>query len=167
MTSKTAEGPRVHNGAYTVEHASAGHFTVKLYTVGGASELTGRRILALLCGPNNERDWRGVAFWDDEQWRARVWGRYSSDDRKQAIDGYTWGEKWTATEKKLAIWLDLVRRAYLFAEDGLKPREDGTSYWIGQGYTLLLEGRCVICNRRLTNPESIRLGIGPECRKTT
>ena len=26
-------------------------------------------------------------------------------------------------------------------------------------------GRCAICNRLLTNPESIEFGIGPECRK--
>jgi len=27
------------------------------------------------------------------------------------------------------------------------------------------EGRCRICNRKLTNPASIRSGIGPECAK--
>ena len=27
------------------------------------------------------------------------------------------------------------------------------------------EGRCCRCNRRLTDPTSIELGIGPECRK--
>ena len=31
------------------------------------------------------------------------------------------------------------------------------------GMELLLEGRCLICNRRLTTPESIRTGIGPVC----
>lgn len=29
----------------------------------------------------------------------------------------------------------------------------------------MLEGRCRICNRELTNPESIESGIGPVCRK--
>lgn len=27
----------------------------------------------------------------------------------------------------------------------------------------LFEGKCVVCNRRLTHPESIRTGIGPVC----
>jgi hypothetical protein len=27
------------------------------------------------------------------------------------------------------------------------------------------EGRCCRCNRKLTDPESVALGIGPECRK--
>ena len=29
----------------------------------------------------------------------------------------------------------------------------------------MFEGRCRKCNRRLTNPESIESGLGPECRK--
>jgi hypothetical protein len=29
----------------------------------------------------------------------------------------------------------------------------------------MFEGKCRKCNRRLTNPESIESGIGPECRK--
>ena len=29
----------------------------------------------------------------------------------------------------------------------------------------LFEGRCRRCNRKLTNPESIESGIGPECRR--
>lgn len=30
-------------------------------------------------------------------------------------------------------------------------------------YDHLLEGRCLRCNRKLTHPDSITLGIGPEC----
>ena len=33
------------------------------------------------------------------------------------------------------------------------------------GFDVHHEGRCGKCNRRLTTPESIKLGIGPECRK--
>ena len=33
------------------------------------------------------------------------------------------------------------------------------------GFDVHHEGRCGKCNRRLTTPESCRLGIGPECRK--
>jgi len=35
---------------------------------------------------------------------------------------------------------------------------------IPSGYGIQHEGRCCKCGRRLTNPESIELGIGPECR---
>lgn len=37
--------------------------------------------------------------------------------------------------------------------------------WQERGFSYLLEGRCRRCNRRLTNPESISTGIGPECSK--
>lgn len=33
------------------------------------------------------------------------------------------------------------------------------------GLELLVEKRCIRCNRRLTTPESIKAGIGPECIK--
>ena len=32
------------------------------------------------------------------------------------------------------------------------------------GYNISIEKRCLVCNRTLTDPESIRLGIGPVCR---
>lgn len=33
----------------------------------------------------------------------------------------------------------------------------------GHQYAVMLSKRCVRCNRKLTNPESIKAGIGPEC----
>ena len=33
-----------------------------------------------------------------------------------------------------------------------------------RGIEFQVEGRCIKCNRKLTDPESIRLGIGPVCR---
>lgn len=32
------------------------------------------------------------------------------------------------------------------------------------GYSLAISKRCLICNRTLSDPESLRLGIGPVCR---
>ncbi len=34
-----------------------------------------------------------------------------------------------------------------------------------EGYAIQHEGRCCCCGKKLTDPESIRLGIGPECRR--
>jgi len=182
-------GPRLHNGAYTVAHETHGHFTVKLYTAKNG-DLAGKRIVALLQGPNNETDWKGVGFWNEEpRPYVAVWARHCSpkrDRREFPINGYSWGKDWSRVEQKLAIWTDLALRAYHVTENGLEelprlPRGEcgvstpegyfdkdgnriGSSYWLADGYTLLLEGRCVRCNRKLTHPESIRLGIGPECR---
>lgn len=38
---------------------------------------------------------------------------------------------------------------------------------IPKGYKILHEGKCCRCGRTLTDPESIRLGIGSECIKKT
>lgn len=190
MTNEMPQELILHNGAYTVAHPTNGHFTVKVYTA-KRGDLAGRRIVALLQGPNNETDWKGVGFWiEGDHPYVSVWRRFRSpghDAREFPVDGYHWSKKWNRTEQKLAIWSDLALRAYAFTENGLEllptwetggeqkiEHRDhglfvndvrrGTSYWRGEGYELQLEGRCAICNRRLTNPESIRFGIGPECR---
>ena len=36
---------------------------------------------------------------------------------------------------------------------------------IPEGYSIQHDGRCCRCGRRLTTPESIEAGIGPECSK--
>ncbi len=152
LAAMQANAPNVQNGTYTVD-SPRGHFTVKLYTV-QKDNLAGNRILALLVGPDNESDYRGVAFWDDAKKRAHVWKRFGSPDRTEPIDGYHWGDRWSSVEQKLAIWADLALRG---------SEEERHGHWYGNGYRLLMEGRCVVCNRKLTDPESIRLGIGPTC----
>ena len=143
--------PNVHGGTYTVTHPKRGHWTVKCHTV-QSGPLAGKRILSLLVGPDNVNSFAGVAFWDDEQRRAVMWKSNRSTACKHGIiDGYGWGELWNETEKKLAVWADLVLR-----------KERG--YWRSEGCELLLESRCVACNRKLTTPESIKSGIGPQCK---
>lgn len=41
--------------------------------------------------------------------------------------------------------------------------EGEQSRFHAKGARLLFEGRCIVCNRKLTTPESIRSGIGPIC----
>lgn len=139
------------NGTYTVSHPEHGHYTIKLHTVTGDSELAGKRIFSLLVGASNETDYEGVAFWNDDARFASVWKRHRSPTSTMTVDAYNWQSSWSKVEKKLGVLL------------GLALRE--RSYWHEEGYELLLEGRCVRCNRKLTTPESIRTGIGPECAK--
>lgn len=149
-----AAAPNVNNGTYTVSHERLGHFTVKLWTA-LKGNLAGKRMLALLTGPNNERDFTAVAFWDDAQMRVAVWRRYRGPGSHMAIDGFNWQTSgWSAYEQKLAIWCDLATRG---------ADADAHGFWWGEGYRLQLEGRCLRCNRKLTHPESIEAGIGPEC----
>lgn len=150
-----ARAPKVHNGTFTVDGGpKAGHFTVKLWT-GSTGDFAGKRLLSLLTGPNNETDFKAVAFWDDERQSAVVWRRFRGPSSTGYVDGFNWNRLgWSPYEQKLAIWCDLAVR-------GAEPDRHG--YWYTEGYTLLLESRCCVCNRKLTHPESIEAGIGPEC----
>lgn len=193
-TSSKATAPNVQNGTYTVDHPERGHYTLKLHTAqkGG---LAGKRIISLLTGPDNENNYSGVAFWNDENREASVWKRFMGREWVR-LDGKHWAvgsdangfaldaPGMSSTQKKIAIWVDLVNRGYAYTESGIEAlptwetcdehefrkgqlfvngARHGNSFWIGEGYTLLLEGRCLFCNRRLTDPESIRLGSGPKC----
>lgn len=166
-TVAATKAPNVHNGTYTVD-GPKGHFTVKLHTVAEEGAFNGKRILSMLVGPNNETDFKGVAFWDDENQVARVWKRFTDSSSRMRVDAFNWQSVgWSTTQKKLAIWADLIVRGYTFTEEGLSKAErtaaEGCGYWRGEGYTLLLEGRCVVCNHKLTSPASIRAGIGSVC----
>lgn len=171
----------VHNGTYTVAHPAQGHFTLKVYTV-RKGDLEGKRIIALLVGPDNTSDYKGVAFWNDDRQVVNVWRRHRGPDSREPIDGYHWQKKgWSSVEQKLAIWSDLAIRGDGTGEAGSSPTPAEVStndpetverlrgdrprkgFWAGEGYTLLVEGRCVVCNKKLTDPESIRTGIGPVC----
>lgn len=148
--------PNAKNGTYTVSHPQRGHFTVKLWTSQRGS-LVGQRLISLLVGPNNETDFKAVARWHDEAKRVDVWARYRDAASVMSINGYNWQRRgWSFYEQKLAIWADLVIR-------GADEQRHG--YWWGEGYRLMLEGRCCVCNRKLTHPESIESGIGPECAR--
>lgn len=156
--------PVLHNGTYTVsEPGERGHFTVKVHTAqkGG---LAGKRIISLLVGPDNQRSYQGVAFWvederapDGEYWRrAIIWKKFRGHDSRLPLDGFHTQERpgWSIYERKIAVFLDLALR-HLASDRG--------SYYHASGWKIQRSSRCVRCNRELTHPESIALGVGPEC----
>ena len=117
----------------------------KVFTAGGKDRA------AILTGGKTA----DAAFWYDDRQRAATWKKYRSPESQGVLDGFNWRtEGWSRYEQKLAIWCDLAIR-------GATEEEHG--FWFGEGYRLLLEGRCVKCNKKLTKPESIRTGIGPVC----
>lgn len=151
-----AKAPNVHNGTFTVSHPEKGHFTIKVWTA-QKGDLAGKRIVGLLTGPDNERDFTGCAFWNDEKQLAYVYKRLRGQDSPgQPISGYEWREDWSVYEQKVAIWCDLAVRG---------ATEERHGYWWQHGYRLERASRCAICNRTLTHPESIDAGVGPECAK--
>lgn len=140
--------PNIHNGTYTLSHEQSGHFTLKLYTV-LKGDLLGRRVLALLVGPDNRVNYKGIAFWNDAEKVVEVWRRFQSPAHSR-IDGWTWNDQWNTAEKKLAIWSDMALRG-------------DRGFWSDSGYELALAGHCCVCNTKLTHPDSIKNGIGPTC----
>lgn len=125
---------KTHNGCITVENTkTGGHRTFKVSTV-QEGNLKGKRIVALLYGPDNESDYRGFAF-VKEDGSISVWSKY----RSTSVD---------VARSQYEVFAHMLMRPDAFEE-------------LGAVYHF--EGRCRVCNRKLTTPESIQSGIGPVC----
>lgn len=137
------------NGAITVQNIHTGeHRTFKLVTQPEDSEFApGQRVLSLLTGPNNEADYESFAFVDDEKGIA-VWKRFRGQGGQKSA------HEWYA---------DMI--------SGLSGHHKTTCDWsqpsakAPEGYKLLVERHCLRCNRLLTTPDSIAMGMGPTCRE--
>lgn len=136
--SHLQEDGRVKNGTYTlVSEKSGEHRTLKLTTAqrGG---LKGKRIAKLLVGPNNEADYIGFAFAEDDN-TLRVWGAFRG-----------------------TLTADIGNALMAVLTRG-RVQSDGSVRAEGLRAHVLFKSACRVCNRPLTCPESIRTGIGPVC----
>lgn len=127
-----------HDGKVTVLNTVTGnHRTFKISTVHKEGHaLEGKRIVALLAGPNNTLDYEGFAF-VAENGSVRVWSKKRGDIK----DGRYVETEW----EKFA---DLLTRPH---------------YWSERGVEYMASLACRRCGRPLTHPESIASGIGPIC----
>ena len=123
-----------HNGTFTILNPATGeHRTFKVSTVqrGG---LKGRRVVALLTGPDNTTSYTGFGFMapdnDVQVWRSK----------RSAM-----GQPPTQWQRYGAFLRNLDQIVELH---GLQVDEATC---------------CRRCNRKLTTPESIQSGIGPVC----
>ncbi len=135
--------PRIYNGSYTIRNRVTGeHRTFKISTQAlDAHFAAGKRILALLTGPDNVNSYRGFAFVDDN--RIMIWSKYKGHNGKRSDYEYF----------ALMIW-QLTTPS---------EQDDDISRRWKEKYDLMVEKRCLKCNRALTHPESILIGIGPDC----
>lgn len=130
---------KIFNGTYTVTSPTGDHRTFYIKTQPEDSKFSpGARIISLLTGPDNENDYQPFGFVTDNG--INVWKSKRSTDPHARSD---W-EKFAAMVWSLAV-------------NGEK------SFFFQKGCRMLVEGRCIRCNRKLTHPESILSGIGPEC----
>jgi hypothetical protein len=99
--------------------------------------------MAVLTGNDNEVDYQGLGFVD-------------------AADGFTdmriW-KKWEGSNAARAAIL-VLGIADTMARKGQDQYELGTQGWIVK---VQRSAFCIVCNRKLTAPESISSGIGPMC----
>lgn len=131
---------KIFNGRYTVKNRRSGeHRTFEIKTQAeDAKFAAGKRVLALLTGPDNTSDYTGFGF--VEETGIAIWKSKRGEAGKKST--YEWyGEM---------LWS-------LALDGGLSP--------FAETYELLQEGTCAVCNRVLTEPESLATGIGPVCRE--
>ena len=123
---------RVFNGTYTVTFPDESHRTFRIHTKRQTAKFApGQRLVSLLIGADNERDYKPFAFIDDAG--IRVWRKY----RGTQFDDYA-----------RILWALVA---------GMDGRPDIS------GHSLSVAGTCLVCNRLLTDPESIARGVGPHC----
>ena len=126
------------NGTFTIQNKETGkHRTFRVRTQKDTARFApGKRIVALLNGPNNESDYQGFGFVGECS--ILVWFKKQGVGGKSAYDWY--GEM---------LW-----------ELATNPSSN-----LHDRYTIQTEKRCLRCNRKLTHPDSLASGIGPECIK--
>jgi hypothetical protein len=92
--------------------------------------------VSLLTGPDNSADYTYMGIYNPKDYKL-----YITRASKMHVD---------STPVRVFMWAVQV-----VAEHRVLP----------PGYAIHHEGRCCRCGRRLTTPESIEQGIGPECSR--
>lgn len=93
----------------------------------------GAQVIAMLTGADNESDYTNIGFVKDTG--VAIWGKMKD-----------WASKHPNTVTHMNRLVT-----------GQIPMEKA-----GKAYALV-SGKCWVCNRKLTTPESIQAGIGPVC----
>lgn len=135
----------IPNGIFTITNIEGEHRTFSIKTQDKDAKFApGERVIALLSGADNEADYTGFAFVDKDG-AIHVWKK-RRDSRV-----FNW-------------YADMLAQAALAIEGKSAEEEpDATFTFAKRLYRVQAAKRCLVCNRRLTTPESIKAGIGPIC----
>ena len=130
----------IFNGDYEVTSAKTGEIrTLVIRTQDKQSKFRpGDRVVKLLIGTNREdyTHWEGFAFCNDRG--IQVWKSKRGDETRslyEYLGAILWGIEVDGEE----------------------------SQWFKAGYRVEPNYRCILCNRPLTNDESMKTGIGSIC----
>lgn len=150
--------PTIEDGDYTLI-TEDGHRTFKVETMADDSDFApGDTVIAFLSGSDNTSDHTRFGFVKGTAAKPRiyVWRRFKENG-------------WESLRDDVATFATNVNRPFVLGlgAGDPDPEEDREAFraWrdglpVG---TVLLAKRCRKCHALLTNPESIRLGIGPYC----
>ena len=137
------------NGTYTFENTATGkHRTLRIKTQRpDANFAPGARILSLMSGTDNETHYTNFAFVQSNN-KVNVWKSKRGNGKKSAFEFYA----------------ALIAKAAQALNAGTDQEEiAGEFSFCDRTYKVTLAKRCLACNRKLTNPESLSRGFGPEC----
>lgn len=137
-TTATLTINRIPNGTWTMVNKVTGeHRTFKISTKPEDSKFApGERVVALLSGPDNESSYTGFGFVRKTDDGIYVW------KTKQGIYGQP---------SPFDHYARMLTGMFL-----------GDERWTSR-YTIEGAKCCLMCNRKLTHPESLETGYGPEC----
>lgn len=141
------DAAHIFNGTYTINDGIE-HLTYQVYTVRRGS-LQGKRIIKRQL---NYGQFKGFAFLNRTGDGIRVWRSHAEDEVRN---------------ERYIVWARiLISALHERSQDGhgTEDTEFEFTYAEGSGYTIQASVCCRRCNRDLTDPTSIALGIGPECR---
>lgn len=124
-------------GEFVEKHDCKDHYTFKIARKEADERWPEAWFVSLLCGPDNTSDYRYVGKLDLRDMTVRL-------SSKSCVGPGAWP----------LLILDRVLACAV--TDQLDKIEEA-------GWSVHHEGRCCKCGRRLTVPESIEAGIGPEC----
>lgn len=140
------------NGTFTLE-GSGFHLTFSVKT-SRKGFFEGKRIISIMVGNDNESDFLGVANLEQDG-SLKVW-RKAEGCRKNPATGLLLTLK--QVESVIRLIMDHGKVGAVNGAEIMKRFENN-----GRNYELMTSVRCCRCNRKLTNPESVKMGIGPEC----
>lgn len=97
--------------------------------------------------------------WMETGKRLRVLSLLTGPQNTEDYTGFAF-----VSENGVHVWKSKLDGQYeVYAEQLWSLALDAAFSPWAEKYRFLMEGRCAVCNRPLTTPESIRMGIGPIC----
>lgn len=138
--ARSSELRLIPNGCFTILSSKTGKHRTFRIKMANQSKV---RWVSLLTGQNNTRDYKSFAVVSNDWTRIFVFHKYRATDRTQKPTLY----------ETYACMLECM----------LTGKDDG--YYEKMGYSISGSRGCARCGRELTQPESIRTGLGPECRR--